>query len=58
MTGSRFEYRFEYGVGKIWHLGSMPEEAVGLKAQLLALRDGHVVVRKIRKFERPSSNTF
>ena len=57
MTGSRFEYRFEYGVGKIWHLGSMPEEAVGLKAQLLALSEMNVLVRKAR-IELPSSNTF
>ena len=57
MTGSRFEYRFEYGVGKIRHLGRMPEEAVGLKAQLLALSERNVLVRKAR-IELPSSNTF
>ena len=33
-------------------------QAVGIKAQLLALSDGHVLGRKFRKFELPSSNTF
>ena len=51
MTGSRFKYRFEYGVGKIRHLGSMPEEAIGLKAQLSALSEGNVLVRKARNIE-------
>ena len=57
MTGSRFEYRFEYGVSKMRYLGSMPEQAVGLKAQLLALSERNVLVRKAR-IELPSSNTF
>ena len=33
-------------------------KAVGIKAQLLALSDGHVLVRKVRKFELPSTNIF
>ena len=55
MTGSRFEYRFEYGVGKIWHLGSMPEEAVGLKAQLLALSKWHGLRNIMPSSRMPSS---
>ena len=39
------------------HLGSIPEESVSrYKAQILTLSEGHVLVRKARKFELPSSN--
>ena len=36
----------------------MPEEAVGLKAQILALSERNVLVRKARKIELPGSNPF
>ena len=52
MTGSRSKS----GIGKIRHLGSMSEESGSrYKAQLLALSEGHVLVRKARKFELPIS---
>ena len=33
-------------------------QAAGIKVQLLALSDGHVLVRKVRTFKHPNSNTF
>ena len=36
----------------------MRTQAVGIKAQLIALCEGHELVRKVRKFELSSSNTF
>jgi len=34
----------------------MPEDAEGIKAYLSALSEGHVLIRKVRKFELSSSN--
>ena len=36
----------------------MRTQAVGIQAQLLALAEGHVLVRKTRKFEILISNLF
>ena len=58
MTGSRFKYRFSLVIGKIRLMQyAWKNQAVGIKPQLLAC-DGHVLGRKFRKFELPSSNTF
>ena len=38
----------------------MPDDSgsMGIQAQLLALCDGHVLVRKVKIFEPPILNTF
>ena len=33
-------------------------QAEGIKAQLLAYNEGHVCVRKVKKFKQPETNTF
>ena len=36
----------------------MPEDSGRYKSPVLALSEGHMLVRKARKFEHPGSNTF
>ena len=40
------------------YLQKLCTQAVSIKAQLLALSERNVLVRKARKFELPRSNTF
>ena len=52
----RSKYRFS--LIQVKQAVCLRTHAVGIKAQLLALSEGHGSVRKVRKFELPSSNTF